>query len=204
MSTPVNKIIVSISEYRIETASGFQLIPEVEFKPEMGEPVCGIVVNDQTILNHAGAKRFYEDKKGIERQYPFSAFSNFLQKGDKVYFMYQAGRQEQWMWEDKDYWIPFDDVLFYERDGVLYAADGIILVKPIEIKEKFMEYETVTGEHKDRGEVVAIGNPLKGQSDLGVSVGDVVVFNPKMVDKNMTYKGAKIWAVDLDSVLCVL
>ena len=134
----------------------------------------------------------------------FYDFSHVVQKGDRVWFSYQPSCQEQWMFEDKNYWIPFDDVLYYERDGILFAADGMVLVKPIEITEKFMAYETTVGVHPDRGEVIAIGNCLKGQEDLGLNLGDVILFDPKMVDKSMAYKGKKVWAVDFDSILCVL
>jgi len=204
MSKPVNKLIVSITEHRIETESGFLFIPETEWKPLESEPVSGIVISEETILNHAGAKRFYLNKKDQRVMHKFSDFSHFVQKGDRVWFSYQPSRQEQWMFEDKNYWIPFDDVLYYERDGILFAADGMVLVKPIEITEKFMAYETTVGVHPDRGEVIAIGNCLKGQEDLGLNLGDVILFDPKMVDKSMAYKGKKVWAVDFDSILCVL
>jgi len=151
-----------------------------------------------------GVKQFYLNKKDQRVMYKFSDFSKFLQKGDRVWFMYQADLREHWMFESNDHWIPFDDIWFYERDGVLYAADGVVLVRPIDIVEKFMEYETVVGTHQDRGEVIATGNRLKGQEDLGLNMGDVILFDPKMVDKSMAYKGKKVWAVDFDSVLCVL
>jgi co-chaperonin GroES (HSP10) len=201
---PVNKVIVSLQEFMIETESGLILNPELEYKPEQSASISGIVVSEEFILNHAGAKRFYLNKKDQRVMYKFSDFSKFLQKGDRVWFMYQADLREHWMFESNDHWIPFDDIWFYERDGVLYAADGLVLVRPIDIMEKFMEYETVVGTHQDRGEVIAIGNRLKGQEDLGLNLGDVILFDPKMVDKSMAYKGKKVWAVDFDSVLCVL
>ncbi len=201
---PVNRIIVEIVQHTIETESGFQLFPEVEYKPEQSEPISGIVLSEETILNHTGCKRFYTNSKNQSCMYKFSDFSPFLKAGDRVWFNYQASRSEQWMWEDQNYWIGYDEVIFYERDGVLHAADGMVLVKPIEITESFMEYTNVIGEHQDRGTVFLVGNPLKTQSELGCAIGDVILFDPKYVDKSITYKGNKVWAVDFDMVLCVL
>ncbi len=200
---PVNKLIVDIQEFRIETESGLILYPDTNYKPELADSIYGVVVSRPPVLNNAGAQRFYL-RKGEVTQYKFSDFPDEFQVGDKVWFNYQASRQEQWMWEDNKYWILYDHVMWYERGEELFAAPGKVLVKPIKKTAKFLAFETTEGEYSERGQVIKIGTPLKGQCPTPYEVGDVVVFDPRFVDKTTYYKAQNIWAVDFDEILVVL
>lgn len=213
MERSVNRIILTLDEgeAKIETQSGLILYNELEYKPGAAAPVNGVWDSRPLSLSSAPSKREYQRKGKIEL-YQFDDFSNPLQDGDRVWFAHQADMQGQWMWEERDFWIRFDDLLFYERDGKPHAMDGIVLVKPIRIEKSFLEYSTSEMEYQEgktspallRGEVVSVGAPLRGQESPIYGPGDVVVFQSRWVDTSMRYHHESIFAVDMEEVVCVL
>ena len=214
MEKSVNRIILTLDEgeAKIETQSGLTLYNELEYKPGASAPVNGVWDSSRPlVLTSAPTKREYL-RNGKIGMYRFNDFSNPLQDGDRVWFAHQADKQGQWMWEGKDYWISFDDLLFYERDGKPHAMPGIVLVKPLKIKKSFLEYSIHELEYEEgvrspnllRGEVVSVGAPLRGQESPIYAPGDVVVFQSRWVDTSMKYHHETLWGVDMDEVVCVL
>ena len=213
MERSVNRIILTLDEgeAKIETQSGLILYNELEYKPGAAAPVNGVWDSRPLVLTSAPSKREYY-RKGKAGQYRFSDFSNPLQGGDRVWFSYQANQQGQWMWEGKDYWVSFDDLLFYERDGKPHAMPGIVLVKPIRIEKSFLEYKTSELGYEEgkrspdllQGKVVSVGEPLKGQESPIYTPGDVVVFQSRWVDTSMKYHHETLFAVDMEEVVLVL
>ncbi len=210
MERSINRVVLEVeTERKIETASGLVLFAECDYKPELSDPTYGVYIGSRppvlTAHSTPGAEcqRFYLHK-GVEKSYRFSDFPNPLEDGDIVWFLHQARLADHWMWENKAYWIRFDHLAFYERNEQLFAMPGRLVLKPIPIEQGFMEYQSVVGEHQDRGVVMAIGLPLNGQDPLPCQVGDVVVFNPRWVDKNFMYRHQRVLVVDFDEVLVVL
>lgn len=213
MEQSVNRIILKLDEgeTKIETQSGLLLYNELEYRPGAAAPVNGVWDSRPLILTSAPTKRQFH-RKGNLGQYRFNDFSNPLQDGDRVWFTHQANQQGQWMWEGRDYWVAFDDLLFYERDGKPHAMPGIVLVKPVKIEKSFLEYSTSELEYEEgkrspdllRGEVVSVGEPLKGQESPIYAPGDVVVFQSRWVDTSMKYHHETLWGLDMEEVVIVL
>jgi len=211
----VNRIILKLDEgeTKIETQSGLSLYNELEYRPGAAAPVNGVCWNlsRPLVLTNSPSKREYL-RKGKIGQYKFNDFSNPLQDGDRVWFTHQANQQEQWMWEGRDYWVPFDDLLFYERDGKPHAMPGIVLVKPVKIEKSFLEYKTQELEYVEgkrspdllKGEVVSVGEPLRGQESPIYAPGDVIVFQSRWVDTSMRFHHEILWGVDMEEVVLVL
>lgn len=214
MEKSINRIVLTLDEgeAKIETQSGLILYNELEYRPGASAPVNGVWNSSRPlVLTSAPTKREYH-RKGKISTYRFNDFSNPLQDGDRVWFAHQAAQKEQWMWEGRDYWVPFDDLLFYERGGKPYAMDGIVLVKPVKIEKSFLAYSTSELEYVEgkrspdllRGEVVSVGAPLRGQESPIYTPGDVIVFQSRWVDTSMKYHYETLFAVDMEEVVCVL
>lgn len=115
-----------------------------------------------------------------------------LQVGDEIYFSYHVvfdqHNTESATWflneikeKGESYWmVDYQHVFFAKRGEEILMVGGYVLVEPMyqQLPKTILVLPEAVEkkEYKDRGKVIAIGVPLKGEINSGVEIGDVVRF----------------------------
>ena len=111
--------------------------------------------------------------------------------GDIAHFRYTGIHQQSiFSYEGEIYYgISPIDVFMVVRDGKEIMIGGNCIIELEEQTEKIAESSMILipegfkkKQVRDRGILINIGNPFKGEPELPVSIGQKVFFNPKMLE----------------------
>lgn len=134
-----------------------------------------------------------------------------LQPGDKVYFNYLAlNPKRRFIYDGFDptefkFFLHGDHIQAYERDGVLYANGGRIILEAVDESIAESKHLIIPESFKRKkpgvAKVVATGPPMKGYNDPEIKVGDLVAFKKDEADYITEHKDK--FAVYLEFVYLV-
>jgi len=164
------KIAVKVSKKyndEVEFSTGEKLFMDVTWNPEHHVTICGEVValpRGEWCKNTRG--------EWIKKE---------LHIGDLVYFNYLTVDKENLVTGERDvYLVDLEECFCYVRGGNLTAISNHVLIEPFMIEDKIGSiYVGVPKKSETEGYVRHIGEPLKGEDELGLNSGDLVRFHER-------------------------
>ena len=164
------KIAVKVSKKyndEVEFSTGEKLFMDVTWNPEHHVTICGEVValpRGEWCKNTRG--------EWIKKE---------LLIGDLVYFNYLTVDKENLVTGERDvYLVDLEECFCYVRGGNLTAISNHVLIEPFMIEDKIGSiYVGVPKKSETDGYVRHIGEPLKGEDELGLNSGDLVRFHER-------------------------
>jgi co-chaperonin GroES (HSP10) len=164
------KIAVKVSKKyndEVEFSTGEKLFMDVTWNPEHHVTICGEVValpRGEWCKNTRG--------EWIKKE---------LLIGDLVYFNYLTVDKENLVTGERDvYLVDLEECFCYVRGGNLTAISNHVLIEPFMIEDKIGSiYVGVPKKSETEGYVRHIGEPLKGEDELGLNSGDLVRFHER-------------------------
>ena len=164
------KIAVKVSKKyndEVEFSTGEKLFMDVTWNPEHHVTICGEVValpRGEWCKNTRG--------EWIKKE---------LLIGDLVYFNYLTVDKENLVTGERDvYIVDLEECFCYVRGGNLTAISNHVLIEPFMIEDKIGSiYVGVPKKSETDGYVRHIGEPLKGEDELGLNSGDLVRFHER-------------------------
>ena len=216
MRIPSNKYLVRVDGLLNDayiTESGMKFYKDLTVgNKEWNKKTDGeLLLCPEKYTNTLPTRCTHTNKSGDRQVVMHDAMPMVLQKGDKVYFNYLALQEKRRFIYDGfdptkfEFFLHADHIQAYERDGVLHANAGRLILEHVEesiaesksliIPESFKR--TKPGVAK----VVASGPPFKGYNDPEIKPGDLVAYKKDEADYIDEHK--KRFAVYLEYVYLV-
>lgn len=217
MKIPSNKYLVQVDGLVNEafiTKSGMKFYKDLTVgNKEWNKKTEGtILLCPEKHTSTLPTKCTHVNKDGQREVIFHDAMSIVLNRGDKVYFNYLAlNPKRRFIYDGFDptvfqFFLHGDHIQAYERDGVLHANSGRIILKSIDESIAQSKSLIIPDSFKRKkpglAEVVAVGNPFKGYNDPGIRVGDTVVFKKDEADYITEHKD--MFSVYLEYVYLIL